>query len=55
MDLSDIFFHAAVLIPLEWMILHSTPLGPMLSGFGESLWEGMGFDWGHIAHTHELG
>ena len=53
MELKDLFFHAAVLIPIEWVILHSTPLGPMLSGFGEHLWEGLGFDWAGSELMHE--
>lgn len=32
--LKDIFFHAAILIPIEFGLLHATVLGPMLtSGF----------------------
>ncbi len=29
--LKNIFFHAAILIPLEFGLLHATPLGPALT------------------------
>ncbi len=50
----DFWFHALIMIPIEFGILHSTPLGPMLSGFFGSLWSGLGFDFAAHAGTHAL-
>lgn len=41
----NIFFHAAILIPIEFGLLHATFLGPMLtSGFSEAF-NAAGLDW----------
>lgn len=48
--LSSIFFHAAILIPIEWGILHATPLGPMLTEIFSGIFEDLGFEF--AAHEH---
>lgn len=40
----DFWLHALLIIPIEFGILHSTPLGPMLSTFFHELWAGAGFE-----------
>jgi hypothetical protein len=48
--LSDFWLHALLIIPIKFGILHSTPLGPLLSGWFESLWSAAGFEFaGHGA------
>lgn len=48
--LDDFWLHALVIIPIEFGILHSTPLGPMLSSWFEGLWSAAGFEFaGHAA------
>jgi hypothetical protein len=48
--LSDFWLHALIIIPVEFGILHSTPLGPLLSGWFEGLWSAAGFEFaGHTA------
>jgi hypothetical protein len=49
---SDFWLHALVIIPIEFGILHSTPLGPMLSGWFEGLWSAAGFEFAGHAATH---
>jgi hypothetical protein len=41
--LKDIFFHAAILIPIEFGLLHATPLGPMITSGFQNLFATMGF------------
>jgi hypothetical protein len=43
--MKEIFFHAAILIPIEFGLLHATPLGPMLTGMFSDAFMNMGFDW----------
>jgi hypothetical protein len=57
MELSDIFFHAAILIPIEFGLLHATPLGGMLAGAFTDLFASMGFEFAmgagaHAGHAH---
>ncbi|MBK9584999.1 MAG: hypothetical protein KA099_05225 [Alphaproteobacteria bacterium] len=50
----DFWFHALIMIPIEFGILHSTPLGPMLSSFFGSVWSGLGMDFAAHAGTEVL-
>ncbi|MCE7886533.1 MAG: hypothetical protein DYH13_03400 [Alphaproteobacteria bacterium PRO2] len=50
--LEDIFFHAAVLIPLEFGLLHATPLGHIITSGFENLFTAAGFMAG-AEHLHE--
>jgi hypothetical protein len=43
--MKSVFFHAAILIPIEFGLLHATPLGPMLTGAFTDMFAGMGFEW----------
>ncbi|PCJ99456.1 MAG: hypothetical protein COA45_05315 [Zetaproteobacteria bacterium] len=49
--LSSIFFHAAILIPIEWGILHATPIGPMLTEVFSEIFEHLGFEFSAHEHT----
>lgn len=49
---NDILMHMLIIIPIEFGILHSTPLGPMLSGWFESLWSNLGVDFATQAASH---
>lgn len=40
--MDDFWLHALLIIPIEFGILHSTPLGPMLTEFFHGMWESMG-------------
>lgn len=40
----DILLHVFILIPIEFGILHSTPLGPLLTGFFNDIWLDLGFE-----------
>lgn len=51
----DFWLHALLIIPIEFGILHSTPLGPMLSGFFESMWSGLGLEFAAEAGAHAAG
>jgi hypothetical protein len=58
--LDDFWLHALIIIPIEFGILHSTPLGPLLSGWFEGLWGSMGFEFashagGEIANQAAAG
>ena len=50
--LSDFWLHALIIITVEFGILHSTPLGPLLSGWFEGLWSAAGIDFAGHAATH---
>jgi hypothetical protein len=52
--LGDIFFHAAVLIPLEFGILHATPLGPAITSMFQTLFTAAGFAFAPHDHAAEL-
>jgi hypothetical protein len=54
MELKDLFFHVTMIIPLEFIVLHSTPLGPILTEIAGHLWAELGFDWALAEHVHEL-
>lgn len=51
MTLKEIFIHAAILIPIEFGLLHATPLGPMITSGFENIFSAMGFNFGaaHVA------
>lgn len=51
----DFWLHALLIIPIEFGILHSTPLGPMLHGFFDSLWSGLGMEFAAEAGAHVAG
>lgn len=51
----DFWLHALLIIPIEFGILHSTPLGPMLSVFFHDLWAGIGFEFATSATTAATG
>lgn len=56
MSLSNIFFHAAILIPIEFGLLHATPLGGMLVESFTGLFDAIGWDFGESAHAlHDHG
>lgn len=52
--LGDIFFHAALLIPLEFGILHATPLGPAITSMFQTLFTAAGFAVAPHVHAEEL-
>lgn len=41
--LRDIFLHAAILIPIEFGLLHATPLGPAITSFFQDAFTTAGF------------
>jgi hypothetical protein len=51
MTLKEVFWHAAILIPIEFGILHATALGPMITAGFQNLFASMGFATGtaHVA------
>jgi len=53
MTLKEVFMHAAILIPIEFGILHATSLGPMITGAFQNLFASMGF--GGVAAAHVVG
>ena len=50
---SDILMHS-IFIAIEFGILHSTPLGPMLTGFFGNIWSGLGMEFAAEAGVHAL-
>lgn len=52
--LGDIFFHAAVLIPLEFGILHATSLGPAITSIFQTLFAAAGFAFAPHIHAAEM-
>lgn len=41
--LKNIFFHAAILIPIEFGLLHATALGPMITTGFQNIFAAIGF------------
>lgn len=52
--LRDIFLHAAILIPIEFGLLHATPLGPMITSFFQDAFATAGFEFASQA-AHAAG
>ena len=50
--LDDFWLHALIIIPIEFGILHSTPLGPLLSGWFGNLWSAAGFEFASHGVAH---
>lgn len=48
--LKDILFHMLILIPIEFGLLHATPLGGMITGLFEGMFQSMGVEF--AAHAH---
>ena len=50
--MNSIWLHLLVLIPVEFGLLHATPLGPMITGFFTDVFAGMGFEFAQAAAGH---
>ncbi len=50
MTLKEVFWHAAILIPIEFGLLHATTLGPMITSGFQSLFSYVGLPTG-VAHV----
>lgn len=48
--MDNLWMHILIVIPIEFMVLHATPLGPMLTGFGHDMFSSLGFDFASAAH-----